>query len=94
MIGILISVILGLIINECSDVSPWCARKIMEWSAYRRYADLDRARERAEELTALIDARPGKLLKLCTALGFAGSAVFVSFRRTLGRRGAPAQLGV
>jgi hypothetical protein len=52
---------------------------------------VDRAGERAEELTALIDARPGKLLKLCTALGFAGSAVFVSFRRTLDRRGAPAQ---
>jgi hypothetical protein len=28
MTAILISVILGLIVNECSDVCPWCARKV------------------------------------------------------------------
>jgi len=85
MTGILISVILGLLVNECCDISPWCARKLVEWSAYRRYADPDRAAVRAEEWAALIDARPGKLLKLLSALGFAGSAILVVCRRTLAR---------
>jgi len=83
--GILISVILGLIVNECSEVSPWCARKLVRWSAYLRYRDPHRARDRAEELAALIDARPGKLLKLLTAVGFAGNAVLVSWKRALAR---------
>ncbi len=90
MIGILVSVVIGLIVNECCDVSPWCARKLVQWSAYRRYTDPGRAAERAEELAALIDERPGKLLKLFTALGFAGSAILVAYRRTLARPAAPA----
>jgi len=86
MTAIVISVILGLIVNECSEISPWCARRLVKWSALRRYTDPRRAAERAEELSALIDARPGKLLKLFSALGFAGSAVLVVFRRELARR--------
>lgn len=73
---ILMSVALGLAVNECCDVSPWLAGKVVRWSARRRYAgDPARAAIRAEELTALLDARPGKLFKLTTALGFAGSAI-------------------
>jgi hypothetical protein len=83
MITIVISVILGLIVNECSDISPWCARKLVRWSAYRRYTDPCRADKRAEELAALIDNRPGKILKLFSALGFAGSAICVACRRGL-----------
>jgi hypothetical protein len=86
MTTIVISVILGLLVNECCDVSPWCARKLVQWSAHRRYTDPDRAGQRAEELSALIDGRPGKLLKLFSALGFAGSAVLVVFRREFARR--------
>lgn len=83
MSAIVISIVIGLIVNECCDVSPWCARRLVRWSAARRYADPDRAAARAEELAALVDARPGKLLKLFTALGFAGSAILVACRRSL-----------
>jgi hypothetical protein len=86
MTAIVISIILGLIVNECSDVCPWCARKLVRWSAYRRYTDPARAAARAEELSALIDDRPGKLLKLFSAFGFAGSAFLVVCRRGLARR--------
>jgi hypothetical protein len=73
---IVVSVLLGLLVNEFSDVSPWLADKIVRWSARYRYAD-DRSRGeiRAEEWAAVVVARPGKLFKLTTALGFAGSAV-------------------
>ena len=90
MSAVLISIVIGLIVNECCDVSPWCARKLVRWSAHQRYMDPGRAAGRAEELEALIDARPGKLLKLLTALGFAGSAVVVACRRIPDRSQPPA----
>lgn len=83
---ILVSILLGLAINECSEASPWCARRLVRWSAHHRYTDPARADARAEELTALIDDLPGKLFKLFTALGFAAQAVDLTsrIRRTLG----------
>jgi WD40 repeat protein len=69
------AVVLGLVINEFSELSPWAARKVVRWSARVRYTNPRRARARAEELSALIDARPGKLLKLITALCFAAAAI-------------------
>lgn len=89
MITTLISVVLGLLINECCDVSPWCADKLVRWSAHRRYMDPVRAAERAEELAALIRARPGKLLKLFSAVGFASSAILAMCRRELDRHRTP-----
>ncbi len=71
--------------NELCDFSPWCARKLVRWSAFRRYANPDRAEMRAEELAAVIDARPGNLLKLITAAGFAAAAVVLSARRAVAR---------
>ncbi len=85
---VLLSVLLGLAINECSDLSPWCARRLVRWSAHCRYTDSARADARAEELTALIDDRPGKISKLITALGFVAAAVTVSARRAVTRRNA------
>lgn len=79
---ILFAVLSGLAVNECCELSPWCARKLVRWSAHCRYTDAARADARAEELTALIDDRPGKLFKLITALGFAAGAVMASVRRT------------
>lgn len=72
--AILVSIATGLLVNELCDLSPWCARKLVHWSAFRRYPNLDRAEARAEELTALINDRPGKLFKLITALCFAARA--------------------
>ena len=91
MITILISVALGLLVNECCDVSPWCADKLVRWSACRRYTDPARAAERAEELAAVIETRPGKLLKLFTALGFACSVILTVCQRELDRRRSPQQ---
>lgn len=72
---ILLTIITGLAVNECCDVSPWLARKLVRWSAHRRYAPPARAELRAEELAAYIDDSPGKLFRLITALGFAAAAV-------------------
>jgi hypothetical protein len=82
---IVISIVVGLLANEVTDVSPWLAGKVARWSARLRYAaDPNLAATRAEELTALINERPGNLFKLLTALGFGCSALAVTTRRALG----------
>jgi hypothetical protein len=64
----------GLAVNEMCDLSPWLARTLVGWAARRRYrADPIRGAIRAEELVAVIDARPGKLTKLLTAVAFAAA---------------------
>jgi hypothetical protein len=75
----------GLAVNECCDVAPWCARRLARWSAFRRYASSTRASARAEELAAVIDDRPGNLLKLLTAFGFGAAAAAVWGRRAFAR---------
>lgn len=72
---ILLAIVTSLAVNECCDVSPWAARKLVRWSARRRYVPPARAELRAEELAAYIDDRPGRLFKIITALGFAAAAV-------------------
>lgn len=83
---ILFAVISGLAINEVCDLSPWLARKLVRWSAHRRYDNRGLAKDRADELAAVIDARPGKLFKLGTALGFVTAAIAVSVGRAAARR--------
>jgi mycothiol system anti-sigma-R factor len=70
-----------LLANEACELSPWCARKLVHWSACRRYTDPARAEARAEELAALINERPGNILKLVTASCFASGAVVTVSRR-------------
>jgi hypothetical protein len=74
LLSAIISVIMGLAVNECSELSPALARRLVRWSARHRYHDAARADERAEELAAYINDRPGKLFKLIVALGFAARA--------------------
>ena len=81
--GILLGIVTGLLANELCEFSPWCARKIVRWSAFLRYTDPGRAEVRAEELTAVINDRPGNLFKLITAVCFAAGAVIVSGRRAV-----------
>ncbi|MBA2896632.1 hypothetical protein [Nonomuraea soli] len=76
--------ILGLLVNEMSEVSPWLANKLVRWAACRQYEDPERSAIRSEELAALINARPGKLFKLITALGFTQAALRSVTRRKLG----------
>jgi hypothetical protein len=72
---IMLAIAVGLAVSEFSEVCPWVARKLVRWSAHRRYVPPARAELRAEELTAFINDRPGRLFKLITALGFAAAAV-------------------
>ncbi|MEV5767950.1 hypothetical protein AB0L34_25715 [Micromonospora sp. NPDC052213] len=67
---IILGIVFGLLVNEVTDISPWLARKLTRWSAYRWTTDPDTAAGYAEEWAAVIDDRPGKLLKLLTALRF------------------------
>lgn len=78
---ILVSVIVGLLVNEACDVSPWCAHYLVRWSVRLRYANPERRRIRGDELVALIDERPGKVLKLGTGLGFLAAALPVWLHR-------------
>ncbi|MFJ2081238.1 hypothetical protein ACIOBK_01700 [Micromonospora chokoriensis] len=84
---IILGILFGLLVNEVTDISPWAARKLAQWSAYRWTTDPEMAAGYAEEWTAVIDDRPGKLLKLLTALRFtlgaAGRAAPRAGRRAL-----------
>jgi hypothetical protein len=71
--GVMVGVVLGLLVNECTEVSPWLAHKVVRWAAVIRQPD--RVDEFAEERAATINDRPGKLFKLFTALGFLFAAL-------------------
>jgi glycosyltransferase involved in cell wall biosynthesis len=75
----------GLAANELLDISEWAARRLVRWSARLRYEDPERAGIRAEELDAVITARPGQLLKLITAGCFFLSATRVWMGRVADR---------
>jgi len=83
--GILLGIVAGLLAYELCEFSPWCARKLVRWSAFRQYTDRGRAEMRAEEWTALINDRPGNLFKLITAVAFTAAAVIASGRRAVDR---------
>jgi len=85
------AIISGLLVNECCDISPWIARRLMHLAARLRYRGApERATVRGEELAALIQDRPGKLFKLVTATGFLLHALLVAALRTLHRVFKPA----
>lgn len=81
LIGILAAIIGG----EFSDVTPWLAKRLAGIAARRTYTDKARAEDRAEEWCALIDERPGNLLKLGTGLTFLVGAVAGSTRQAIAR---------
>jgi membrane protein YdbS with pleckstrin-like domain len=80
---IVLAIVLGLVVNEMSDASPWAARRLVRWSARLSYGDTARGEKRVEELAAVIDERPGKLFKLGTAARFVSSALVVRLRRLI-----------
>jgi hypothetical protein len=82
-----IAVASGLLINEMTEISPWAARRLVAWSARVKYGTTERGRIRGVELVTLIEERPGKLLKLLTALGFTGAALATVVFRGVGRWG-------
>jgi len=86
---IILSFLLGLVVNEACDVSPWLARRIIVLAARHWSSDKASADAYAEEWLAIIHERPGKIFKLATALSFAGGALCrnlsVKVSRRLGR---------
>ncbi|MEE6258086.1 PH domain-containing protein [Plantactinospora sonchi] len=82
-IEIFLGVVLGLVVNETTELSPWLARLFVGWSARLQYNGTAQAEIRAEELKALINVRPGKLSKLVTGLGFVSSALLFRLRRLI-----------
>jgi hypothetical protein len=82
---ILFAIISGLAINECCEISPWAARRLVRWSARYQYENPDRAAIRAEELTATINDVPGNLLKLATAFGFVSRAIVATGYRAFSK---------
>ncbi|WP_328653795.1 hypothetical protein OG598_08000 [Micromonospora sp. NBC_00330] len=79
---IIVGVILGLLVNEMTDLSPWAARRLARWAAYRWATDPEVAAGYAEEWTAIVDERPGKLFKLLTAVQFSLGAARRAAPRT------------
>lgn len=82
-VEIVIGLVMGLIINEVTNVSPWLARRVVKWSAQVEYAGTGFAEIREEELQALINERPGNLFKLGTSLRFAAAAAAKYARRRI-----------
>jgi hypothetical protein len=75
MTELLVPLALGLLANEFVDVCPWLAQKMLQWAACR-FGDTDTSERYAEEWTALLYERPGKLLKLVTALSIVVGATW------------------
>jgi len=78
-------VVVGLLINEFGELSPWLARHLVNWAAYRWTSDPRDAADLSREWQGIIDQRPGKLFKLFTAVGFASSAGAGAARPALSR---------
>lgn len=65
-----ITAVVGLLVTESYQSTPWLAGKFMRWSVRLRYPDNpERAAVRGEELTSLLADLP-TLFKLPTAAGF------------------------
>jgi len=77
------AVLLGLLVNEFTELCPWMARGLVRWAARLWTSDSQLALCYAEEWVAVIEACPGKLLKLFTALRFALGAVWNWQRRAV-----------
>lgn len=62
--------VLGLVGNEFLEVSPWLARRLLPHAARLWTDDTDRREVLTEAWLAIIEERPGKLLKLLSSLAF------------------------
>ncbi|MFG1992369.1 hypothetical protein ACGFJ7_20550 [Actinoplanes sp. NPDC048988] len=83
--NVLGAIVVGLFVNEFGELSPWLARHLVNWAAYRWTADPRDAADLSREWQGIIDQRPGKLFKLFTAAGFASSAGATVARPALAR---------
>ncbi len=65
-----VTAVVGVVVMESYQTTPWLADKLMQWSVRLRYADNpERGKVRGEELLSLLEGLP-TLFKLPTAGGF------------------------
>jgi hypothetical protein len=65
-----VTAVVGVLVMESYQTTPWLADKLMQWSVRLRYADNpERGKVRGEELTSVLEDLP-TLFKLPTAGGF------------------------
>lgn len=82
--GVAISVVTGAVVNELSDLAPWMASRVVRRAAALwTWSDPQSRATQMEEWEAVIDARPGKLLKLVTASWFLVGAVLAAPHRRI-----------
>ncbi|MFJ6104937.1 hypothetical protein ACIQHY_28530 [Streptomyces sp. NPDC092359] len=62
-----VSLLIGLFLAEGTEIAPWMARRILR-AAARRLGSPEATSRYEEEWLALLDERPGKLLKLLLAI--------------------------
>ncbi|MDP9793485.1 membrane protein YdbS with pleckstrin-like domain [Catenuloplanes nepalensis] len=89
-VEIILALLLGVLVNEFTGVSPWLGRRLAAWSARLRYGDTPRGKVRAEELEAVIEARPGSFLKLATGTNLAVASLVMRARRLIAGEPDPA----
>ncbi|GAB3867928.1 hypothetical protein ACFPIJ_23580 [Dactylosporangium cerinum] len=70
-----VGALVGLLLAEWLEVCPWLAARIIPPAVHLWTADEAQREVYAEEWQALIDERPGKLLKLVSALVLLGGGV-------------------
>lgn len=71
LLSAVLTAIVGVVVMESYQTTPWLADKLIRWSVRLRYVDNpERAKVRGEELIALLKDLP-TLFKLPTAGGFA-----------------------
>jgi hypothetical protein len=84
VIGVLVSIVTGAIVNEFCDVSPWLARKtVRRAAALWNTGNRQLAAGYETEWLAVIDDCPGKLTKLFVASRFLAGAFATAERRRL-----------
>lgn len=80
---ILVAVGAAILAAELFDCLCWLAKETVRRAAYLRYGDTERAEVRAAEWEAVIEERPGQILKLVTAIGFLISGMYAAAQRRL-----------
>lgn len=92
ILSAVVTAVVGVLVMESYQTTPWLADKLMQWSVRLRYADNpERGKVRGEELISLLEGLP-TLFKLPTAGGFILRALAyrLANRRGHARREPPA----
>jgi hypothetical protein len=76
-ITLVVSVVIGLVVNEVFDISPWMARKVAVLAARVWTRDPELQATYLEEWPAVIEERPGRFSKLLTAALFLGAGLVI-----------------